>query len=189
MSLYTAPQLCMQCLTGLTFLLLVALESIYENQHSSEQYHTYWHPFKSDYTAVKFLLPRQIQNLSIPCCWRWWYHPKLNVSVFVIRTTVLYKSYWMLGGFLCMRARSVVVLGEILDMRRHGGSINIAELRRLAALASCVLFVIKFFAIYPNMGPAQWATTCWQKHTLQSWTNWQSQRLLNWLVRRLMKQH
>jgi len=25
------------------------------------------------------------------------------------------------------------------------------------------MFVIKFFAIHQNMGPAQWANTCWQK--------------------------
>jgi len=74
----------------------------------------------------------------------------------------------MLGGLQSLWTRSCLLLGIILDMRLRGNSIYTAELRRLAALASYVLSVIKFFAIHQNMGPAQWGNTCWQKLTLQS---------------------
>jgi len=57
---------------------------------------------------------------------------------------------------------------KILDMRLRDDSICTAELRRLAALASYVSCVIKFFAIHQNMGPAQWGNMCWQKLTSQS---------------------
>jgi len=67
-----------------------------------------------------------------------------------------------------MEGHSGLLLGTILDMRRHGDSIYTAELTRLAALASFVSFVIKFFAIHQNMGPAQWGNTRWQKLTSQS---------------------
>jgi len=179
----------MQCLTGLTLLLLIALESILKNQHSSQQYCTYWHRFKSDYVAVKFLPPYRIKHLSIPCCWRWWYHPIMNVFWFVIWTTLLYKSYSMLRRLLRMWAQSVQLVGRILDMHHHGGSICIEALRRPADVASYVLFVIKFFAIHRNIGPAQWATTCWHNRTSRSWTNQQSRNLLNCLVGWSMKQH
>jgi hypothetical protein len=53
-----------------------------------------------------------------------------------------------------MKARSSQLLGMILDMRRHGDAIYTAELKRPAALASYVSFVIKIFPIHPNMGPA-----------------------------------
>jgi hypothetical protein len=53
-------------------------------------------------------------------------------------------------------------------MRLGGDSIYIAELKKLAAPASYVSFVIMFCAIHQNMGPAQWAITCWQKHISQS---------------------
>jgi len=49
-----------------------------------------------------------------------------------------------------------------------GDSVYTAELRRLAAPASYVSFVIKFFAIHQNMGPAQLANTRWQKCISQS---------------------
>ena len=61
-----------------------------------------------------------------------------------------------------MKARRGLLLGIILDMRRRGDSIYTAELKRPAALASYVLFVIKFFTIYQNMGLAQWGNT-WRK--------------------------
>jgi len=70
-----------------------------------------------------------------------------------------------------MKAQSGILLGTILDMRRRGDSIYTAELSRPAALASFVLFVIKFFAIHQNMGTAQWGNTCWQKLTSHSSTN------------------
>jgi hypothetical protein len=41
-------------------------------------------------------------------------------------------------------------------------SIDTAVLRRLAALASYVSFVIKSFAIHQIMSPAQWGSTSWQ---------------------------
>ena len=74
----------------------------------------------------------------------------------------------MLGGLLKMWAQSVLSLGGILDTRLLDGAICIAELRRPAALASDVSFVIKFSTINQKMGPAQWANTCWEKHTSQS---------------------
>jgi len=58
-----------------------------------------------------------------------------------------------------MYARSGLMLGTILDMHLRGNFINTAELRGLAALESYGLFVIKFFAIHQNMGPAQWGNT------------------------------
>jgi len=70
-----------------------------------------------------------------------------------------------------MKARSGLLLGIILDMRHHGNSIYTAELKRPAARTSYVLFVIKFFAIPQNMGPAQWGNICLQKLTSRSYTN------------------
>jgi len=54
-----------------------------------------------------------------------------------------------------MKARSGLLLGMIVDMRSRGDSTYTAELKRPAALASYVLFVIKILAIHKNMGPAQ----------------------------------
>jgi len=67
-----------------------------------------------------------------------------------------------------MKARSSLLLGIILDMRRRGDSHYTAEMKQPAALASYGLFDIKFFAICQNMGPAQWGNNCLQKLTLQS---------------------
>jgi hypothetical protein len=67
-----------------------------------------------------------------------------------------------------MYAPSGLLLGIIRNMRSRGDSIYTVELKRLAALGEYVLFVIMFFAIHQNMGPAQWATTCWQKLKSQS---------------------
>jgi len=77
----------------------------------------------------------------------------------------------MLGGLQWMYARSGLLSGTVLDMHLSGDSIYTAELKRLAALASYVSFVIKFFAIHQNMGPGQWANTCWQKRTSLSSMN------------------
>ena len=93
----------------------------------------------------------------------------------------------MLGGLQWIKASSGLMLGMILDICRRGDSIYTAELRGPAALASYVSFVIKFFTIHQNMGPAQWGNTCWPKLTSQSWTNKHSQNSLDWLVRRWMK--
>jgi hypothetical protein len=62
-----------------------------------------------------------------------------------------------------MKARSGLLLGRFPDMRPHGDSIYTAELRRPEALASFEWFVIKFFTIHQNMGPAQWGNICWKK--------------------------
>jgi hypothetical protein len=67
-----------------------------------------------------------------------------------------------------MMAQSGLLLGIILNMRLCGDSIYPVELRRPTALASYVLFAIKFFAIHQNMGQAQWGNTYWQKLTSQS---------------------
>jgi len=61
----------------------------------------------------------------------------------------------MLIGLQRMTAKSGLLLGIILDMGRRGDSIYTAELKRPAALASYIFFVVKFFAIHQNMGPAQ----------------------------------
>jgi len=58
-----------------------------------------------------------------------------------------------------MKARRGLLLGMILDMCRRGESIYTAEFKRQAALASYVSFVIMFFAITHNIGPAQWGNT------------------------------
>jgi len=86
----------------------------------------------------------------------------MNMSLFVIEATLLYKSSSMLGGLQWMLAWRGLLVSIILDMRHCGDSIYTAELRRLAALASYVSFVIKCFAIHQNMGPAQWANAGWQ---------------------------
>jgi len=65
-------------------------------------------------------------------------------------------------------ADGIQSLGMILDVCLDRIFICIVELRRLAALASYVLCVTKFFAIYQNMRPAQSGNTCWQWGTLQS---------------------
>jgi len=53
-------------------------------------------------------------------------------------------------------------------MRLAGDSMYNAELRRPAALASYVSFVLKVLAIHPNMGLAKWGNACWQKLKSQS---------------------
>jgi len=80
---------------------------------------------------------------------------------------IIFDAWW--ASMNVSSKRSIV--GMILDMHLHGDDIYTAELMTLAALASYVTFVIKFFVIQQNMGPAQWANSCWQKHTLQSKTN------------------
>jgi hypothetical protein len=53
-------------------------------------------------------------------------------------------------------------------MRLCGDSIYTVEMRRLAALAPYVLFVIMFFAIHQNMGRALYRNTSWQQLTPQN---------------------
>ena len=52
------------------------------------------------------------------------------------------------------------MLGINLDMCLQGEINRAVELRRLAARESYVSFIIKFFAIHQNMGPAEWGNTC-----------------------------
>jgi len=92
----------------------------------------------------------------------------MNNSSLMISATLLDKSALMPGGLQQMSGRSELLLGIILDIGLHGISIYTAELRRPAAMASHGLCVIMFFAIYQNMGPAQWGNTCLQKRKSQS---------------------
>jgi len=170
LSLYSTSQLCMQCLTDLT-IFLVAVESIFRNLQSALLYCYFRQSLESEYTASSFLPPSRKQNLWTTHCSRLWSLPKMTVSFFVIWATLHCRSASMHGGLQRMKARSGLLLGKTLDIRRRGDSIYTAELRRPAALASFVSFVIKFFFIHQNMGPAQWGNTCWQKLTSQSETN------------------
>jgi len=79
------------------------------------------------------------------------------------------------NGIVQMDSRDNVILflAIILYMDLHSDSIYTAVLRSPAALVSYVSFVIKFFAIHQNMGPAQCGNTWWQKLTSQSWMNQQ----------------
>ena len=92
----------------------------------------------------------------------------MNLALFVIWATLHCKSFLVGGGIQWMKARSGLLLGMIVDMHRHGDSIYTAKVKPPAALASYVSFVIKFLAIFQNMGPAQWGNTCLQKLTSQS---------------------
>jgi len=160
----------MQCVTDLIFS-LVAVESIFKNLQSALLHRFFWQSFESDYPAVQFLRPCRIQNLWTPPCSRLWSLPTINVSLYVIWGTLLYKSSSMLGGLQLMYTWSGPLLGIIPDMPYRGDSIYTAELNKPAVLASYVSFVIRFFAIHQNMGPDQSGNTCWQKLTSESWTN------------------
>jgi len=167
LSLYSTSQICMQCLTDL-IIFHVAVESIFKNPHSALLYCYFWQSLDSEYSAFQFLPPCRIHNLWTHHCARLLSLPKITLSSFVIWATFHCKSLLMVGGLHWMKARSGLLRWRILEMRLRGDSICTVELRRLAALASDVLCVIKFFAIHQIMGPAQWGYTCWQKLTLQS---------------------
>ena len=167
LSMYSTSQVCMQCPTDLS-IVLVAVESIFKNPQSAVLYRHFLQSLESEYPASYFSQPCRIKNLWTPHCWRLWSPPKMNVFWFAIWASLHCKSSSMHGGLQWMKARSGLLLGIILDMCRRGDSIDTAELRRPAALASFVSFVIKFFAIHQNMRPAQWGNTCWQKLTSQS---------------------
>jgi len=160
----------MQCLTDL-IVSLVAVEPIFKNPQSALLYPYFRLSFESDYLAVKFQLPCWIQKLWTPHCSRLWSRPNMNVSLFVIWATLLDKLSSMLERLKWMLTRSGLLLGIIFDKLHGVDSIYTVELRRPAALASYVSFVIEFFAIHQNMRPAQWGNTCWQKLTSQSQTN------------------
>jgi len=61
-----------------------------------------------------------------------------------------------------MWARSVLLVGVILDMLLCGVNMYTAKLGRLAPPAWYVSFLINFFAIHQNMGLAQCGNTCWK---------------------------
>jgi hypothetical protein len=91
------------------------------------------------------------------------------LSLFVILATLHNKMSSTHDWHKGMYARSGLLFGIIFNMRSRGDSIYTVELKKSAALGEYVLFVIKFFAIHQNMGPAQWGTTCWQKLKSQSY--------------------
>jgi len=155
LTLYTTSQICMQCLTVLIYL-LVAVESMSKNPQSALQYQYMWQSFESDYPAFWFLPPSRIENLWTPQWARFWYLPKMKLSFFVVWATILHLSSSMPGGLQWMFTWSGLFLGIMLDMHLCGDSTYTAKLRRPAALASYVSFVIKFFAIHLTMGLAQW---------------------------------
>jgi hypothetical protein len=87
--------------------------------------------------------------------------------------TLLCKSYLMLGGLQWLWARSVLLHWIILDRSLDGASTLTAQLRRPAALASCVLFVIAVL-----WHPSEHGTRSRGKHLLVkehipklNWTN------------------
>jgi len=144
---YTTTQISMQCFTDYTYILLIALESIFNNQGCTLLYGNFTQPLKANYTGSKLLPQCQIQDLLIPYCERLWHYPKMNVLSFVIQAAWLFKSYLMFSRFLWIWAWSVPLLGINLNMPLPGSSICTAELMRLAALASYGYFVIIFFAM------------------------------------------
>jgi hypothetical protein len=154
LSLYSTSQLFMQCLTDL-IIFVVAVESIFKNPHSALLYRYFRQSLESECPAYEYLVPCQIPNHWTHHCSRLWSHPRMNVSLFVIYATLHSKSSFMLGGFQWMKAWSRQLLEIILDMCHRGDSIYTAELRRPAALASYVSYVIKFFTIHQNMAPVQ----------------------------------
>jgi hypothetical protein len=177
----------MQCLTDLIFFLVV-VDSMFMNLQSALLYRYFRQCLKSDQQAFEFLQPCQIQNSSTPLCSKLWSLPKMILSFFKIWATLHCKLFSMHGELQWMKTRSGLFLGIIRDLYHLSESTYTAERKQPAALATYVSFVMMFLAIHDNMGPAQWGNTCWQRLTSQSETNWQRQKLLNWLVQRLMKQ-
>jgi hypothetical protein len=54
-----------------------------------------------------------------------------------------------------MCTRSILFCGTTLDLRICGVSVCTVELRKLTVLESYISFVMQFFGIHQNMGPAQ----------------------------------
>jgi hypothetical protein len=94
---------------------------------------------------------------------------KMNAYLFAIWVTLLCNTSSMLGGRQSILAWSGWFLAIVQDMCLCGDSICTAGLRRQAALASYVSFVIKFFAIHQTMGPAEWGNTCCVKAYVPVW--------------------
>jgi len=64
----------------------------------------------------------------------------MTVSWFMIWTTLLYKAYSMHSGLLWMWAPNILLLGKIVAMCLHGGSISTPELWWTATLAKkCII--------------------------------------------------
>jgi len=112
------------------------------------------------YKAFKFLLRCRIQNILILHHQRLSYCTKIELSLFGIWATVLYKSNIILRGLLWRSVRSILLLGILLAIPLCSLSICPAELKGPSALGSYVSFCIKFFAIYLTMWTAQWQNTC-----------------------------
>jgi len=157
----------MQCHTDLIFVLVV-VESIFRNSQGNLLYRYLRQSFELDQPVFQFLPRCQVPNLWTHLYLMLWSLPKMNVSLFGIWTTLDCKSLLMRGGLQLIKARSGLLLGISLDMHSCGHSIYTAELKRPAAVASFVLFVVRFFVILQNMGPAQWGNSCLQKLTSQS---------------------
>ena len=159
----------MQCLTDLIVLLVVE-ESTLKNPQSAWQYGYIRQFLQSDHPVFQLLPPYSIEHLWTPPCSWLWSRPNMTEVLFVIGATLHLKLFWILGGLKWLRARSGLLLGKILKMHRHGDSIYTAKSMRLADLVSDPSFVIKFFAIHQNIGPAQWGNICSQKLTSLSTT-------------------
>jgi len=62
MPLYSTSQICMRCLTGLTFFMLVALKSIFKKQCSTWPETIFWQSAKSNFAEFSFPPQCQIQK-------------------------------------------------------------------------------------------------------------------------------
>jgi len=76
----------------------VTLESIFKTPECALRCLYFRQTFESDYPASQFLPPCPIQNLWTPHCSRLWPLPKIDVSLFVIWASLLWKSSLLLGG-------------------------------------------------------------------------------------------
>ena len=139
--------------------------------------------------SLQLLTWCRIHILQIPHCQMLWDLPKMNFSSIPIWSTMHCISYSMLGELRWMSARSIQLLGILSDLCLHGNSICTAVLHTPGALVSYVSFVMKFFVIHQNLGPAQSGNSCGQRRKSLSSMNYQSRMLLNWQVQRLMNQY
>jgi len=88
----------MHAMTYRSDFLLVPVGSLLKSPQSALLYCYFRQAFESDYPTFWFLPPCQIQNLSAPHCLRLWSLPKMNLALFGIWATILYKSSSMFGG-------------------------------------------------------------------------------------------
>jgi len=94
---YTTSQICLHCPTDLMFW-LQGVQSIFKNPQSRLLYHYFGQSFELDYPAFWFIMPCQIENLLTPRWSRVWSLTKMDLSLFVIWATLLYKSSSIRGG-------------------------------------------------------------------------------------------